>query len=897
MATNQIDEPIRDIAMRLQRACNSFDDETAKHAAQELIAEIHQRTDPIDAAEAAAAMRLLRRRRLFKSLEQLGDALVLSGQHSPTVRCLYAQSQLDQGNLSSAMRVLEELRADYGPTGSEPDGEVYAETEGLMGRARKQQYVDAGQPEIERHRRNIAAAIEHYYSIFAADNSKIWHGINAFALLTRAAHDEVPIDGFDNEAPVRIGQQIEDSLRNLDAKQELTAWALATGVELYCGLALNTHDAKDCESYTQRALDYVSKYGLSENADAFELASTLRQLREVWVLDPESDPGRRLLPALEVALLSRTGGSVTTAAPEFDARLQSGGLEKVFGTDGFVSPEWVSLCQRRLRSVCRISRESGDPVGTGFLVSGGELSPALSGQNFVLTNSHVVSADRDGSLWPPLPVVSFEAVGVTASITEVIWQSPRSELDASLLAIEFEGTDSPKPIDALGRVPEAGKFGGRRTFIIGHPLGNRVSISLHDNHLLDLDDRVLHYRTPTQPGSSGSPVFDEHWNLIGLHRAGTQQMDRLNGQSGKYQANEGVRIDRIRAAVNDAFDDEQIDLTAATPAAMGTPHGRRRLRNICDLGLGDLDVLDPDELQPGDILVFRANNNRLSKLITSLDGYWSHSAIYVGGGDVAHSYTAGIGLMSFETITSHYDEGYAVARPNRTEEQRNAAADYARRIAATPDTEYSGRDLGLAFALLARVRIREFLDSLRLPPEATINDEGLGAFFQRAEVEKTCSGFVYSCYAGANGGKPGPLAVVPAPGIALRDGLLSVRSNLEAMTSPAEATDPADMSILAAAMSLGDDDLESLARVDWAALKPKLDMFGGAGIAILQNIFSGDEIPIEAGVTPADLWCSPEIADRWFLTHEGQKIAKIRSEDCRQGQRAHTEAQPHARTP
>ena len=85
-----------------------------------------------------------------------------------------------------------------------------------------------------------------------------------------------------------------------------------------------------------------------------------------------------------------------------------------------------------------------------------------------------------------------------------------------------------------------------RAYIIGHPKGlEQPQFSLQDNLLLDYDGSRLHYRSPTEPGSSGSPVFDDQWQLIGLHHAGDLAMRRLNGKAGTYPANEALRIDAI----------------------------------------------------------------------------------------------------------------------------------------------------------------------------------------------------------------------------------------------------------------------------------------------------------------------------------------------------------------
>jgi V8-like Glu-specific endopeptidase len=89
-----------------------------------------------------------------------------------------------------------------------------------------------------------------------------------------------------------------------------------------------------------------------------------------------------------------------------------------------------------------------------------------------------------------------------------------------------------------------------RVYIIGHPMGlEQPQFSLQDNLLLDYDRDRLHYRAPTEPGSSGSAVFDDQWKLIGLHHAGNLAMPRLNGKGGTYPANEALRIDAICTAL------------------------------------------------------------------------------------------------------------------------------------------------------------------------------------------------------------------------------------------------------------------------------------------------------------------------------------------------------------
>ena len=68
--------------------------------------------------------------------------------------------------------------------------------------------------------------------------------------------------------------------------------------------------------------------------------------------------------------------------------------------------------------------------------------------------------------------------------------------------------------------------------------------------LLDVCDyeRLMHYRTPTEPGSSGSPVFNSKWEVVALHHAGSQNAPRLHGR-GEYQANEAITLRAICQAI------------------------------------------------------------------------------------------------------------------------------------------------------------------------------------------------------------------------------------------------------------------------------------------------------------------------------------------------------------
>jgi V8-like Glu-specific endopeptidase len=85
-------------------------------------------------------------------------------------------------------------------------------------------------------------------------------------------------------------------------------------------------------------------------------------------------------------------------------------------------------------------------------------------------------------------------------------------------------------------------------YVIGHPRAGGLQMSLHDSLLLarDRHERLLHYRTPTEAGNSGSPVFNEDWNVLALHHGGSANMPRLHPEAGFYEANEGILLKAIQ---------------------------------------------------------------------------------------------------------------------------------------------------------------------------------------------------------------------------------------------------------------------------------------------------------------------------------------------------------------
>lgn len=195
------------------------------------------------------------------------------------------------------------------------------------------------------------------------------------------------------------------------------------------------------------------------------------------------------------------------------------------------------------RSVARIliRNENGQRIGfgTGFMVS-----PQL-----FLTNNHVIASKaiaqnssvqfdyyrtREGELTEP---VEFEFDPQTFFIKS-------ERLDFTLLAVKEKSLFLGKLVQAFGwnaLIRESGKaIVGEHVNIIQHPVGDRKQVALRRNRITDVHGDFLQYTTDTEPGSSGSPVFNDQWDVAALHHAGVPSED---GQG--WVSNEGVRISRI----------------------------------------------------------------------------------------------------------------------------------------------------------------------------------------------------------------------------------------------------------------------------------------------------------------------------------------------------------------
>ena len=502
------------------------------------------------------AMKTLNALRHFDHTRTLGKTWLECRPFDATVAKYYAQALIDLFELDTAEAVLNDAfnKAEANPADAQAQGEI-PEYLGLLGRVDKQRFVSSGD------KRRLVEATNRYLSQFVSKRQSpgwFWYGINAIALAAREEREGVT--PHDRTTPIPSASEVYKHMRKLSQKTPENPWVPATASE--AALALDKCD--DAELWLYRFLHH-------ERVQPFNIQSYDRQLREIWQGDPTRGgnncadrlariTARHILRTQSQFLISRLAIPALKQAVE---RGDLGGLEKNFLGESTFSVANVRDMLATCSSIACVTNRSGARLGTGFLVDGAWLG--LSGEGTVfMTNAHVLSATVPKAIPPSDAFVTFEVeselVGepVFYSVDRVLFESAPGRLGASsddtldVTIVKLKRETNPvsrfaalRTASALPLIQDKSK-----AYVVGHPLGSGLQISLNDSKLLDIDDagRLLHYRTPSDPGSSGSPVFNTDWEVIGLHHGGSGKTPRLHG-SGEYEANEAVSLLAIREKV------------------------------------------------------------------------------------------------------------------------------------------------------------------------------------------------------------------------------------------------------------------------------------------------------------------------------------------------------------
>lgn len=208
--------------------------------------------------------------------------------------------------------------------------------------------------------------------------------------------------------------------------------------------------------------------------------------------------------------------------------------EKLMGTESHLrSIGWLAEGLRIASAICRLN--NGRILGTGFRCR----------DDLLITNHHVISNKRDALSFRaefffeegPTGVLKAPFV-VKLDPNRVFWTDHR--LDVTIVGLpEIDRGD----IAVIPLSPDVSAKVHDHVSIIQHPSGGPKQIAVTNNQIINLYNPYVQYLTDTLPGSSGSPVFVDSWQVLAIHHAGGNV--RKNSRGDIIFANEGVLIESL----------------------------------------------------------------------------------------------------------------------------------------------------------------------------------------------------------------------------------------------------------------------------------------------------------------------------------------------------------------
>lgn len=201
-------------------------------------------------------------------------------------------------------------------------------------------------------------------------------------------------------------------------------------------------------------------------------------------------------------------------------------MEQLIGTNDLMPIIYLQKGVNAAKSIAKIElmddagRSKGS--GTGFMIS-----PSV-----IMTNNHVLRNKDDcinaivyfkyeRDLQNNIKPVSFMLDPNKLFYTN-------KKLDFTIVCVNTSSFDN-NPLTDFGYltlIKNSGKAViGEYVSIVQHPNGEIKQVALRENRVIDVFDNYVHCTTDTRPGSSGSPVFNDQWDVVSLHHSAFPRRD------------------------------------------------------------------------------------------------------------------------------------------------------------------------------------------------------------------------------------------------------------------------------------------------------------------------------------------------------------------------------------
>jgi len=339
-------------------------------------------------------------------------------------------------------------------------------------------------------------------------------------------------------------------------------------------------------------------------------------------------------------------------------------LERLLGTNDLVDEFYLERALLSAYPVCRISIRSTTEHERGC-ATGVMVSPRL-----LLTNQHVFGSADEAA--PSIAEFNyrFDVAGRPETsyrfrLRPDVYFFNDEALDFALVAVETQSMDDGTPLSAFGYhrlIPESGKALVKEWMtIIEHPGGARRQFAIRENECIDdQDPDVIWYMSDTAQGSSGSPVFNDSFQIVALHHAGVPNQDDqglfilkdgrkvddlsdVDDSEVDWKANAGIRVSRIHACVTQKAQEKNGCLAEFKAASQGGDI----LSNAYEGNGPGRSIVSNTRIQPGGgssgarlvigTLVLELNSEILARAVTGAvapgRGLAVDPAVAIGDGD------------------------------------------------------------------------------------------------------------------------------------------------------------------------------------------------------------------------------------------------------------------------
>lgn len=206
--------------------------------------------------------------------------------------------------------------------------------------------------------------------------------------------------------------------------------------------------------------------------------------------------------------------------------------EKIIGEDTLRHIRILELALEAAKAIVhlKISSDGKISAGTGFMIT----------PDMLMTNHHVLHAIDEALSTEYTFNYQLNREGQAAEITTVSALSEgffhtNPDLDYTVVQLK-EPPDFGSPLSLKAEIVRR----DNRVAIIQHPGGHLKKISMQNNFVVYADQQVVQYTTSTLPGSSGSPVFNDDFEVIAIHHSGGMLLEP--GTRQRYLRNAGTSM-------------------------------------------------------------------------------------------------------------------------------------------------------------------------------------------------------------------------------------------------------------------------------------------------------------------------------------------------------------------